>query len=104
LCLGALVAPDKRGANDFVLFIEKNGAVHLAGEADGRDGITGKFGGFERFANGEASGAPPVARILLGPAGFGAGKVGMFFRAGGENRAAVVEDDRTSATGSDVDA
>jgi len=81
LGFGALVAPDESGANDFVVFVEKDGAVHLAGKADGGDGFGFEAGGLERFANGEGGGAPPVARVLLRPAGLRAGKVGVLFRA-----------------------
>jgi hypothetical protein len=40
LCFGALVAPNQRGANDFVIFVEKDGAVHLAGKANSGDGVS----------------------------------------------------------------
>ena len=45
LRFGALVAPDQRGANDFVVFVEQHGAVHLAGKADARDGFGGETRG-----------------------------------------------------------
>ncbi len=38
LRLGADVAPDEGGAQDLAVFVEHDGAVHLAGEADGVDG------------------------------------------------------------------
>ena len=37
LGLGALVAPDERGAKDAAFGVEHDAAVHLAGEADGFD-------------------------------------------------------------------
>ena len=37
LGLGALVAPDERGAEDLAVGVEHDAAVHLAGEADGFD-------------------------------------------------------------------
>jgi hypothetical protein len=46
----------------------------------------------QRFANRESRGAPPVARVLLGPSGLRAGEVGVLFRARGENYAVLVED------------
>ena len=56
------------GAEDFAIFVEHDGAVHLAGEADGVDGR-----GFTRaasdLADGLLRGAPPVFGVLLGPAG-----------------------------------
>ena len=69
LRFGALVAPDERGANDFIALVEQNRAVHLPGKADARDGIGGFAGGLNGFADGDGCGAPPVPRILLGPAG-----------------------------------
>ncbi|MGB2671417.1 MAG: hypothetical protein WAO11_11925, partial [Candidatus Acidiferrum sp.] len=76
-----LIAPDESGADDFVVFIEKDGAVHLAGKADGGDGFGFESGELECFANCDGGGAPPVARILLRPAGLRAGEVGVLFRA-----------------------
>jgi hypothetical protein len=58
----------------------------------------------KRFADGQRSGAPPIARILLGPTGFGAGEVGVFFCARGEDGAVIVENDGASSAGADVDA
>jgi hypothetical protein len=81
LRFGALVAPDESGADDLVVFVEEDGAVHLAGKADGGDGFGRQTRNLQRFANCDGGGAPPVARILLGPAGLGAGKVGVLFRA-----------------------
>jgi len=46
----------------------------------------------QRFANRESRGAPPVARVLLGPAGLRAGEVGVLFRARGEDCAVLVKD------------
>ena len=99
-----LITPDERGANDFVVFIEQDGAVHLAGETDSGDGTGIEAGKLQRFANGQSGRAPPVARVLLRPARLRAGKVGVLFRAGGEDRAEIVENDGARAAGSDVDA
>jgi hypothetical protein len=41
LGLGARVAPDQGRAQDDAVFVEQNGAVHLAGEADSGDGLVG---------------------------------------------------------------
>lgn len=46
----------------------------------------------QRFANRDSRGAPPVAWVLLSPAGLRAGEVGVLFRAGGEDCAVLVED------------
>ena len=44
LRFGALVAPDESGADDFVVFVEQDGAVHLAGKTDAGN----RFGGETR--------------------------------------------------------
>jgi hypothetical protein len=86
------------------VLIEKDSAVHLAGKADGCDGIGVEAGGLERFADSERRGAPPVAGILLGPAGLRTGEVGVLFCARSEDRAVFVEDDGAGSACSDVDA
>jgi hypothetical protein len=78
--------------------------VHLAGESDGGDGFGCEAGGLESFANRQCGGAPPVARILLRPAGFGTGEVGVLFRARRKDCAVFVEKDGAGSAGSDVDA
>jgi hypothetical protein len=50
-------------------FIEHDGAVHLAGEADGGDGLMRLGRGGDGLADGDERGTPPVFGILLGPAG-----------------------------------
>ena len=61
---GALVVPEDRRAQHLLVLVERDEAVHLAGEAD-RRGLDVEVGerGLGR--------APPVLRILLGPAGPG---------------------------------
>jgi len=76
--------------------------VHLAGKTDRGDGIGGETRGLQRFANGQRGGAPPVARILFGPAGLGTGEIGVLFRAGSEDCAAFIDDDGARAAGTDV--
>src|SRR5262249_41591734 len=77
---------------------------HLAGKAHSRDGVTGKFCGLQRFANGEACGTPPVARILLSPAGFGTREVGVFFDARAKYCAVFIQNDGAGAAGANVNA
>jgi hypothetical protein len=57
----------------------------------------------QRFANRESRGAPPVAWVLLGPAGLRAGEVGVLFRARGEDCAVLVEDCGAGSACADVD-
>lgn len=104
LRFGALVAPDESRADDLIVFIKQDSAVHLAGETDGGDGIGGESGGVKRFARCDGGSAPPVARILFCPAWLRAGEIGVFFGARGEDRAASVEDNGAGSAGADVDA
>ena len=78
--------------------------MHLAGESDGGDGFGCEARSPEGFANRQCGGAPPVARILLRPAGLRTGEVGVLFRARRKNRAVFVEEDGAGSAGSDVDA
>jgi len=78
--------------------------VHLAGKADGGDGIRCEARDLQCFANGERCRPPPVARVLLRPAGLRAGEIGVLSGARGEDRAVFVEDDGAGSAGSDVDA
>ena len=39
LGFGSLITPDQSWADEFVILVEQDGAVHLAGESDGRDGF-----------------------------------------------------------------
>ena len=103
LRFGPLVAPDQSWADDLVVFVKQNSAVHLAGKTDGRDVFGDETRNLQRFANRESRGAPPVARVLLGPAGLRAGEIGVFFRAGGEDCAVFVEDYGASAACAYVD-
>jgi hypothetical protein len=86
------------------VLVEQNCSVHLARKADGGDGVSCEARSLKRFTNRESGGAPPVTRILLGPAGLGAGEVGVLFRARGKDRAAIVEDDGAGSARSNVDA
>ena len=66
----ALVAPDEGGRKNVACGVEKHGAMHLPGEADGGDFRWRGGRLFQQLANGLAGGAPPVVGILFGPAGF----------------------------------
>ena len=68
LRLGALVAPEQRGAQHFSRCVEQDAAVHLAGQSHGLDLCAIQFGGSNRARDGLARGAPPVLGLLLRPA------------------------------------
>jgi len=78
--------------------------VHLARKSDGGDGFGCETRGRERFANRERGSAPPVARVLLGPAWLRTGEVGVLFCARSEDTAVLVENDGARSTGADVNA
>ncbi len=104
--LGALVAPDERGAEDAAVGVEHDAAVHLAGEADGfdLDAVAGGGCGFEGAEDGFLRGAPPVFGVLLGPADVRGGDGGVVGGVGGEDLACAVDEDGAGAAGADVDA
>ena len=98
----ALIAPNEGGAYDFVAFIEQHRAVHLTREADGGDGLGRETGRPESLGNSEGGGAPPVARVLLGPAGLWTGEIGVLFRARCKDDTALINNDRASAASTDI--
>jgi hypothetical protein len=101
---GALIAPDEGRPEDAAVRVEQHGSVHLTGQSDARDRFRGDPTRGDGRSNRLLTGAPPVGRVLLGP-----GRARRCERRviGGrrrEERAAVVEDQRTRAAGADVDA
>ena len=75
LGLGALIAPDERGTQDFARCVEHYATMHLAGESDGLDLRAIQLGGGNRACDGLARRAPPVLGLLLRPADlFGANR------------------------------
>ena len=67
LRLAALVAPDQRWADDFVIAIENHQPVHLPRKSDAPDLIAVDSGGSQRTANRFECRVGPVLRALLGP-------------------------------------
>jgi hypothetical protein len=104
LFFAALVAPDERGAHDFTGGVEQNRAVHLAGEADTGDFLGANRRFLQGFSYGDAAGAPPIARILLGPARVRRSERLMFFTARCDDGAGNVGQQRACAAGADVNA
>jgi hypothetical protein len=102
LGLGALIAPDERGTDHFIAGIEQDRSVHLPGETDGGNLI--RAHARERAADGLGAGAPPIARILLGPSGLGRSEGGMRFGSRGNNLPALVQDESACATCTDINA
>ena len=71
--------------------------MHLAGEADAGNGLMGRGSGIDGAANGDQGSAPPVFRILLGPAGMRRAKGCMIFRGGADNASLLVHQHRAGA-------
>src|SRR5947209_14855622 len=76
--------------------------MHLSRKADAQDLFAAQFRISHGFANCQASGAPPVVRLLFGPTNLGGSKGLMFLRGGGNHAARLVDDDGASAAGAYV--
>jgi hypothetical protein len=96
------VAPDNRGTHDAATFVKKDCAVHLAGEADASDIFAGEICFRERLANGEAGGAPPIFRLLLGPAHLRRSERLVIGCRGRDDAAFSINHDGARAAGSDI--
>jgi hypothetical protein len=99
----ALVAPDQRRPDDFVVLVHKDGAMHLARKANGGDGFGRQTRTLNSLANRNRCGAPPVTRVLLRPSRLRTGEIRVLFRARGENRAVFVQNDGAGSARSDID-
>jgi len=74
--------------------------VHLTGEANTSDFFSVEIGTRYGLANRNARGAPPVLRLLLGPADLRRSEGLMLFRGGRDDAAVAVDDEcaRSSCT------
>jgi hypothetical protein len=88
------VTPNDRGADDAAVFVKKDSAMHLAGEANAGNVFAREIRSLECVANRCAGGAPPVFRMLLGPADLRRGEGLMVFRGRRDNGAAAIDYDR----------
>jgi hypothetical protein len=99
----SLIVPQQRAANDLVVLVEKNRAVHLAREADRLDVSRFEFGFLDDRADGLDRGLPPVFRLLLAPQRLGVVR-GVEARGLGQDFPLFVDRQRLGARGADVDA
>jgi hypothetical protein len=76
--------------------------MHLTGEADAGDFFAAKVRCREGLANRDAGGAPPVFRVLFGPADLWRGEGLVVFGGGGDDAAAVIDDDGAGSSGANV--
>ena len=100
--LGAGVAPNERWAQDRAVFVQHDSAVHLAGEANGRDRLP-RFGRHtQRGTDGILRGAPPVFGILLGPPGVRSTERRVFAGGSANQFSGFIDDDGPGASGAHI--
>jgi hypothetical protein len=78
--------------------------MHLAGEADAGNVLGSHTGTLQRLRNRDATGAPPIFRMLLGPADLRRSKGSVLFGSRRDDAAPLVEDQRPRSTCADVNA
>ena len=76
--------------------------MHLTGETYAGDVFSAKVGTRDGFANRNTGGAPPVLRLLLGPANLRRSKGLVFFRGRGDDVAVAINDDGARSSGTNV--
>ncbi len=103
LLVRAQVAPDDRGAQRRVVPVQQNGAVHLSGEPDAGDLFGAHAFGREHRAHRRRARAPPVARVLLGPARVRRGERRVLDGRAGDDTSRLVNHERAAAARPDVD-
>src|SRR5205085_10086526 len=102
LRIAALIEPNQGGTDYLVSGIEKNRAMHLAGETDAGNVSGVELGRLQGSADGLATGMPPIARILFGPSRFRTGEVLMLGGGGSDNVSGGINDQGARATGTYV--
>jgi hypothetical protein len=76
--------------------------MHLAGKTNTGDVFTREIRRAERFADGDASGTPPVCRLLFSPANLWRSKRLMIFRGGRDEAAALIDYNSACSASADV--
>jgi len=74
----------------------------LARETDAGDIFADKVRASERFVHREASGAPPILGLLLGPANLRRGERLVVFRGARDKAAALIDYDRAGAASANI--
>ena len=99
----SLVIPERRGLScQRTVFVDENGAVHLAARADRLYARTGLRNGGEQIPNGRDSAIPPLSGLLLRPTKL---RHDLIMLAGGDpqNLPGPVDKRRPCAAGADID-
>ena len=78
--------------------------MHLTGQSYARDIVASEVGTGERFANRDATGAPPIFGMLFGPTDLRRSEGGVFFCSGREQMALLIDDEGACAASSYVNA
>ncbi len=98
-----LIAPDERGAENAIVLIQQNGAMHLTAQADGGDLFRAGRGLLQQGGNGVNGRLPPVFRILLRPARLWRAKGSMLTHCRADHFSCRVYQQDARAAGADVD-
>jgi hypothetical protein len=77
--------------------------VHLSGQTNTSDLITAQSGGSQRFRHGHAARAPPVGRILLGPANLRRCESSVVFSGGGKQASLGINNQGARTSSADID-
>jgi hypothetical protein len=101
---GALIAPDERGAQNFIVPIEEHSTVHLAAKADARN-LRGRNGTIpQQLADSALTGLPPVMGILLRPTAARRSEGLVFVDGGSDDRACFVDQQGARPSCAHIDA
>src|SRR6202022_1873540 len=102
LLFRALVAPDNGGPYDLVLSVQQDRPMHLSGETNTGDVISGDARVVQREAHGLAEGSPPIPGILLRPTLVGGDERLVVFCSRRNHSSAFVHDQGTGPAGADI--
>jgi hypothetical protein len=98
------IAPDQCRTHDLVPLVEHDRAVHLPGEADTGNVLRPKARVCQGLRNRDATGPPPVFRLLFGPSDLRGGKRRVFFGCGRDHVALFVQDQCARAARTHINA
>jgi len=103
LAVGPLVVPQNGRPQHLPPGVEQHGAVHLAAQSDPLDLLAADARVFERAAHRLDRGHPPLAWLLLRPAG-SRGVTGVLGRGRADDASLLVDDEASHAGRADVNA
>ena len=77
--------------------------MHLTGKSDADNFFAAQISLSQRFFYSDAAGSPPIFGMLFGPSKLRRGEPFMIFRGGGNDLAALAQDQSSRAARTDVD-